>query len=167
MRWLRDILRQQGYEDERVEIIDGGTDAETRELIRARFNEDPSQDSCADPAGHRRRRRGHRPPASLPPTDQLRHPVQPNRLEQRIGRVDRYGQTKAPDIRHFAPVADADSALSKDVDLLARVAVKIDQIMRDLGSANEIIAPDLQRQLGGEVIQSRGARRPRRTRSPG
>ena len=36
--------------------------------------------------------------------------------------------------------------------------MKIDQIMRDLGSANEIIAPDLQRQLGGEVIKSRRAK---------
>lgn len=41
--------------------------------------------------------------------------------------------------------------------MLSRVAVKIDQIMRDLGSANEIIAPDLQRQFGGEVVKSRRA----------
>jgi len=38
---------------------------------------------------------------------------------------------------------------AQDVDLLARVAKKIAQIMADLGSANEIIAPDLQRQLAG------------------
>ena len=158
LRWIRDILRQQGYEDDRVEIIDGGTDAETRELIRARFNEDPAKTPvrillATDAAGEGIDLQHH-----CHRLINFDIPFNPNRLEQRIGRVDRYGQTKAPDIRHFAPVLDADSALSKDVDLLARVAVKIDQIMRDLGSANEIIAPDLQRQLGGEVIQPRRAK---------
>ena len=62
--------------------------------------------------------------------------------------MDRYGQTHDPEIRHFAP-DNAESELGKDVDLLARVAKKIAQIMADLGSANEIIAPDLQRQLAG------------------
>ena len=38
-------------------------------------------------------------------------PFNPNRLEQRIGRIDRYGQTQTPEVRHFAPVAgDANSA---------------------------------------------------------
>lgn len=158
LRWLRDILRQQGYEDDRVEIIDGGTDAETRELIRARFNENPAKTPvrillATDAAGEGIDLQNH-----CHRLVNFDIPFNPNRLEQRIGRVDRYGQTKAPEIRHFAPVADSGSALSKDVDLLARVAVKIDQIMRDLGSANEIIAPDLQRQFGGEVIKSRRAR---------
>ncbi len=158
LRWIRDILRQQGYQDERVEIIDGGTEAEIRELIRARFNEDPAKTPvrillATDAAGEGIDLQHH-----CHRLINFDIPFNPNRLEQRIGRVDRYGQTKAPDIRHFAPVLDADSALSKDVDLLARVAVKIDQIMRDLGSANEIIAPDLQRQLGGEVIQPRRAK---------
>ena len=43
LRWIKEILRQQGYENERVDVIDGGTDAESRELIRARFNEDPTK----------------------------------------------------------------------------------------------------------------------------
>ncbi|MCF8604009.1 DISARM system SNF2-like helicase DrmD [Gordonia sp. HY442] len=157
LRWVRDILRQQGYEDDRVEIIDGGTDAETRELIRARFNENPAKTPvrillATDAAGEGIDLQNH-----CHRLINFDIPFNPNRLEQRIGRVDRYGQTKAPDIRHFAPVAGGESALSKDVDLLSRVAVKIDQIMRDLGSANEIIAPDLQRQFGGEVIKSRRA----------
>lgn len=157
LRWVRDILRQQGYDDDRVEIIDGGTEAEIRELIRARFNENPAKTSvrillATDAAGEGIDLQNH-----CHRLINFDIPFNPNRLEQRIGRVDRYGQTEAPDIRHFAPVTGGESALSKDVDLLARVAVKIDQIMRDLGSANEIIAPDLQRQFGGEVIKSRRA----------
>ncbi|WP_346995663.1 DISARM system SNF2-like helicase DrmD [Dietzia sp. SLG310A2-38A2] len=158
LRWVRDILRQQGYENDRVEIIDGGTDAETRELIRARFNESPAKTPvrillATDAAGEGIDLQNH-----CHRLINFDIPFNPNRLEQRIGRIDRYGQTQVPDIRHFAPVASGGSSLSKDVDLLARVAVKIDQIMRDLGSANEIIAPDLQRQFGGEVIKGRRAK---------
>lgn len=157
LRWIRDILRQEGYEADRVEIIDGGTDAETRELIRARFNENPAKTPvrillATDAAGEGIDLQNH-----CHRLVNFDIPFNPNRLEQRIGRIDRYGQTLAPEIRHFAPVAGGESTLSKDVDLLARVAVKIDQIMRDLGSANEIIAPNLQRQFGGEVIKSRRA----------
>jgi len=30
-------------------------------------------------------------------------PFNPSRLEQRIGRIDRYGQNFAPEVYHFAP----------------------------------------------------------------
>ena len=149
LTWIRDILRQRGIEDERVAIIDGSTDAETRELIRAEFNEDPTKTAvrillATDAAGEG--------------IDLQRHchrlvnfdiPFNPNRLEQRIGRVDRYGQENDPDIRHFQAVDTSANALASDQDMLARVAAKVSQIMADLGSANEIIAPDIQRQLGG------------------
>ena len=156
--WIRDILRQQGYEDDRVEVIDGGTDAETRELIRARFNEDPAKTPvrillATDAAGEGIDLQHH-----CHRLVNFDIPFNPNRLEQRIGRVDRYGQTHAPDIRHFAPDRRTATARSaQDVDLLARVAVKIAQIMRDLGSANEIIAPDIQRQLGGIEVSARAS----------
>ena len=34
-------------------------------------------------------------------------PFNPSRLEQRIGRIDRYGQTDEPEVFHFVPTADA------------------------------------------------------------
>jgi superfamily II DNA or RNA helicase len=149
LEWIRAILRQQGFDNDRVEVIDGSTDAETRELIRARFNESPTKTKvrillATDAAGEG--------------IDLQRHchrlvsfdiPFNPNRLEQRIGRIDRYGQTHKPEARHFAPWRRSDSILGQDTEMLARVAAKVAQIMHDLGSANEIIAPDIQRQLGG------------------
>lgn len=153
LRWIRDILRQQGYEDSRIDVIEGGTDSQTRELIRLRFNGSPAKTTirillATDAAGEGIDLQDH--------CHRLVNydiPFNPNRLEQRIGRVDRYGQTIAPEIHHFAPDDGGGTALSEDVDLLSRVAAKIDQIMRDLGSANEIIAPDIQRQFGGQVIE--------------
>lgn len=148
LEWIHGILRQRGYENDRVAVIDGGTDADEREVIRARFNTDPSQEKlrillATDAAGE-----------GIDLQDYCHRlvnfdiPFNPNRLEQRIGRIDRYGQTHDPEIRHFA-TDDKKTQLAEDVDLLARVAKKVAQIMADLGSANEIIAPDLQRQLGG------------------
>lgn len=148
LEWIHGILRQRGYENDRVDVIDGGTDGDERELIRARFNTDPSQEKlrillATDAAGEG--------------IDLQKHchrlvnfdiPFNPNRLEQRIGRIDRYLQPHDVEIRHFAS-EDKHTPLGADVDLLARVAEKISKIMADLGSANEIIAPDLQRQLGG------------------
>lgn len=151
LEWIRDNLLQHGYESDRIAVIAGGTDAETREIIRAEFNEPPTQTPvrvllATDAAGE---------------GIDLQHychrlfnydiPFNPNRLEQRIGRVDRYGQEHEPEIRHFAAISDG-SALAADVDLLARVAVKIAKVEIDLGSANEIIAPDIQRQLTGSAL---------------
>lgn len=152
LRWIREILRQQGYEDDRIDVIEGSTDAHERELIRARFNESPTKAPirillATDAAGEGIDLQNH-----CHRLVNFDIPFNPNRLEQRIGRVDRYGQQHSPDIRHFVPVEGGGTALSTDVDLLARVASKINQIMQDLGSANEIIAPDIQRQFGGQVI---------------
>lgn len=147
LEWIYGILRQRGVEADRIAVIDGSTDAEQRELIRARFNSDPSKDPLrilltTDAAGEGIDLQSHC--YRLVNYD---IPFNPNRLEQRIGRVDRYGQKHDPEIRHFA-ADDKRTQLAQDVDLLARVAQKISKIMADLGSANEIIAPDLQRQLG-------------------
>lgn len=148
LEWIHAILRQRGYENDRVAVIDGSTDADEREVIRARFNTDPSREKlrillATDAAGE-----GIDLQEYCHRLVNFDIPFNPNRLEQRIGRIDRYGQTHDPEIRHFA-TDDKKTQLAEDVDLLARVAKKVAQIMADLGSANEIIAPDLQRQLGG------------------
>ena len=151
--WIRDNLLQQGYEAERIAIIDGSTDTETREITRAEFNEPPSKTPvrillATDAAGE-----GIDLQAHCHRLFNYDIPFNPNRLEQRIGRVDRYGQQHSPDIRHFQPVA-SESGYAADVDFLARVAVKIAKVELDLGSANEIIAPDIQRQLAGAPLQA-------------
>ena len=150
--WIRDNLLQRGYDTERIAVIDGSTDAETREHTRAEFNESPSKTPvrillATDAAGE-----GIDLQAHCHRLFNYDIPFNPNRLEQRIGRVDRYGQEYSPDIRHFQPVGGT-SGLVADVDFLARVAVKIAKVELDLGSANEIIAPDIQRQLAGSTLK--------------
>ena len=48
-------------------------------------------------------------------------PFNPSRLEQRIGRIDRYGQTENPEVFHFVPISDA-TTYAADVDFMARIA---------------------------------------------
>ena len=59
-------------------------------------------------------------------------PWNPSRLEQRNGRLDRYGQARDVTVHHF------DSNGDNDIRFLAHVIEKADEIREDLGSANEV-----------------------------
>src|SRR5438046_3759525 len=69
-------------------------------------------------------------------------PFNPNRMEQRNGRVDRHGQ-KSPhvEIYHFASAPSAaDDAVGYDHDFLLRIAQKIDDIRDNLGTVSPVLA---------------------------
>ena len=68
-------------------------------------------------------------------------PWNPSRLEQRNGRLDRYGQARDVTVHHF------DSATDADVNFLSHVIRKADDIREDLGSANEIFDRVVRRRL--------------------
>lgn len=64
-------------------------------------------------------------------------PFNPNKLEQRIGRIDRYGQQVAPEIRHFVGTGwQTADAYDADLEFLARVARKVARMEEDLGRVN-------------------------------
>ena len=71
-------------------MIHGGVKREDRRKGAGAFRNDPDG---ARAAGHRRGGRG-REPAKRQPDGQLRPAVEPNRLEQRFGRIHRIGQTE-------------------------------------------------------------------------
>ena len=68
-------------------------------------------------------------------------PWNPSRLEQRNGRIDRYGQARDVTVHHFASSADA------DLSFLEHVIHKADEIREDLGSANEVFDRAVHRRL--------------------
>ncbi|GAA1058529.1 helicase SNF2 family protein [Agromyces luteolus] len=147
LEWLEAVLEANGFGGDRVAVIHGGTQVDDREDIRARFTAPPSSEPvrillATDAAGE-----GIDLQTYCHRLVNFDIPFNPNRLEQRIGRIDRYGQLQTPLVWH-PQAAGAASDYAKDVDLLARVAQKLSQVRRDIGSANEIIAPDLQRALG-------------------
>lgn len=156
LRWIREVLYEHGYTDDRLSVIHGGTDPEEREHIRLQFNAPPSEAPvrvllATDAAGEGidLQRHCHR-------LVQFDVPFNPNRVEQRIGRIDRFGQRDTPTIWHLVPIPD-DSELSRDRDLLGRIVQKLARIWEDLGSANPIVAPDLERELLGRSPRQRDA----------
>jgi superfamily II DNA or RNA helicase len=145
--WLERILRQRGY-DKVLEVIQGSTPTEERELIRAKFTADPSTESvrvlfATDAAGE-----------GIDLQTHCHHlvnfdiPFNPSRLEQRIGRIDRYGQSEVPQIFHFAPER-ASSTYAADADFMARIARKVAQVEIDLGSVNQVIGEEIQQHYTG------------------
>lgn len=150
LHWIRDVLNAVDLGGERLAVIEGSTDTDERELIRVRFTEDPSRDPvrilvATDAAGEGIDLQNHC--YRLVSFD---IPFNPNRLEQRIGRIDRYGQENRPQIYHPDPEdkSAAASDYARDTDYLARVARKISRVQEDLGSVGDIIDPDIQRELG-------------------
>ena len=146
--WLTRVLRQRGYVDERLAVIQGATAPEDREYIRSQFTADPSKEPvrvllATDAAGEGIDLQTH--------CHRLVNydiPFNPSRLEQRIGRIDRYGQPEEPQVFHFVPVADA-STYAADSDFMARIARKIAQVEYDLGSANQVVGEEIQGHFTG------------------
>ena len=68
-------------------------------------------------------------------------PWNPSRLEQRNGRLDRYGQGRDVTVHHF--VSDADD----DLRFLDHVIAKADDIREDLGTVNELFDRAAHRRL--------------------
>ena len=68
-------------------------------------------------------------------------PWNPARIEQRNGRIDRYGQARDVSVFHFSSDDDA------DLNFLAYVVTKVHHIRNDLGSTGEIFDAAVQRRL--------------------
>lgn len=159
LEWIQRVLTAAGYGSDRLAVIHGQTPPEERADIRRRFTADPAEHPirillATDAAGEGidLQRYCHR-------LVNFDVPFNPNRLEQRIGRIDRYGQPETPIVWHFVADAEDGSALGHDVDLLRRLASKLQQIRSDLGSANEILAPDMERELLGRSPRAHRTRR--------
>jgi superfamily II DNA or RNA helicase len=140
--WIADVLTQRGY-GEVLSVIQGSTPTEEREEIRARFTEDPAEEKvrvlvATDSAGEGIDLQTH-----CHRLVNFDVPFNPSRLEQRIGRIDRYGQQQTPEIYHFAPVASS-ATYAADMDFLRRIAEKVGAVAQDLGSVNQVIDAELQ-----------------------
>ena len=141
---------------DRLKTLYGGQDDEEREAIKAAFQADPGLDPvrillATDTAseGIDLQRQCHR-------LVHVEIPWNPNRLEQRNGRIDRHGQTNSTaDIFHFVgsgyETAEPGS-IEADLEFLARAAAKIDRIRNDIGSAGPVIADQVEEaMLGGRT----------------
>ncbi|MGP9017546.1 DISARM system SNF2-like helicase DrmD [Streptomyces sp. BR1] len=141
--WIEDVLRQCGY-GKVLETIQGSTPTEEREKIRARFTESPDKHPvrvllATDSAGE-----GIDLQAHCHRLVNFDIPFNPSRLEQRIGRIDRYGQTKNPEIYHFVPDTTS-TTYAADMKFMGIIATKVGNATHDLiGKVNQVIDAEVQ-----------------------
>ena len=160
-KWLHDHLATRGFkEGDRLELLYGAQDPDDRERIKAAFQFDPKDSPIrillatdAASEGIDLQRHCHR----------LIHyeiPWNPNRLEQRNGRIDRHGQ-RAPEVKVYHFVASgfreatdlaegSGASLSADLEFLYRAAKKVQQIREDLGKVGPVIAEQVEEAMLGK-----------------
>ena len=158
--WLHEILVAEGLAGgNRLMTIYGGMDGEQREEVKAAFQANPDQSDIrillatdAASEGIDLQNYCHR----------LIHfeiPWNPNRLEQRNGRIDRHGQQYSPLIFHFVPKGfknrlaephDKPGDLEDDLEFLMKAAQKVEQIREDLGKVGPVIALQVEEAMLGK-----------------
>jgi superfamily II DNA or RNA helicase len=153
-QWLEGLLRQHGLGEERLALLYGGMAADERELLRLAFQKDPAEHPVrillatdAASEGIDLQNHCHR----LVNYD---IPFNPNKLEQRIGRIDRYGQRHHPEIYHFVGAGwqtQAANSYEADLEFLSRVAKKVATMEEDLGTVNAVLAEAVQRRMLGRL----------------
>ncbi|MGH2927521.1 MAG: helicase-related protein, partial [Solirubrobacteraceae bacterium] len=142
-QWLAGILTARGLGGDRLGLLFGGMDENKREHLKAAFqaglDRDPVRILLATDAaseGIDLQRHCHR-------VIHYDIPFNPNRLEQRIGRVDRHGQTHEVEVSHFVGAGwdkEPEGSYAGDLEYLSRVAQKVATERQDLGSVNPVLA---------------------------
>jgi SNF2 family DNA or RNA helicase len=158
---LQEILAMEGFTGEnRLMTLYGGMDDEKREAIKAAFQARPETSPVrillatdAASEGIDLQNYCHR-------IIHMEIPWNPNRLEQRNGRLDRFGQTKDVLVHHFVSKGYRDQeqngwdargqGLEADLEFLFRAVKKVEQIREDLGKVGPVIAQQVEEAMLGK-----------------
>jgi ERCC4-related helicase len=144
LHYLQEVLSER-YGAEALLTLYGGMMSAQREAIKAAFMTPPAEHPvrilvATDAASEGLNLQAH--------CRYLMHyeiPWNPNRMEQRNGRIDRHGQTAdVVEVYHFLYTDNADSRF------LQTVIDKVQTMQADLGSVGEIIAQQVERAMLGQ-----------------
>jgi len=143
LEWVVGVITAQGLAGrggERLGVIQGTTDPEERARIRFAFTADPAAEPmrilvATDAAGE-----------GIDLQDYCHRmvnidiPFNPSRLEQRIGRIDRYGQAYPPEVYSFSSAQGPDASLLRgEREFVRRLGDKVATARADLGALNPLI----------------------------
>jgi len=161
LNYLQAILASEGFtSDNRLMTLFGGMEDEKRESIKAAFQAKPeispvrillATDAASE--GIDLQNHCHR-------IVHMEIPWNPNRLEQRNGRLDRHGQTHDVLVHHFVTKRFREQdqnlwdvhgqGLEADLEFLFRAVKKVEQIREDLGKVGPVIAQQVQEAMLGK-----------------
>jgi superfamily II DNA or RNA helicase len=159
LSWLLEILAANGWGGERLMELHGATDPEDREVIKAAFQAHPDDSKVAillatDAASEGIDLQNH--------CNYLIHieiPWNPNVMEQRNGRIDRYGQ-KSKKVSIWHPVGKTAKTGGKDAnkleadhEFLMRAVLKVEKIRQDLGCVGPVIARQIEEAMLGRRVE--------------
>lgn len=150
--WLADLLTSRGLGGDRLRLIYGGQDEDERQRIKDAFQAPPDRDPvrillATDAASEGIDLQLHCHRMVL-----VDIPFNPNRLEQRIGRLDRYGQTHDVQVYHFVGAGWENAqpgSYENDLEFLSRIAERIVTIREDLGRVNQLISVAVEDHMTG------------------
>ncbi|MCW6036291.1 DISARM system SNF2-like helicase DrmD [Spirulina subsalsa FACHB-351] len=159
-KWLADLLLSRGMgEENRLMVLYGGMVSDEREKVKAAFQAHPDVSPvrillATDAASEGLDLQNY--------CSRLIHyeiPWNPNRMEQRNGRIDRHGQrAEAVKIYHFVGQGYQQGVtqglkpgeLEGDLEFLMRAAQKINTIREDLGKVGPVIAAQVEEAMLGQ-----------------
>ena len=136
----------------RIELFHGSLEAKQRERIIREFNYDPRKTRVRILLATDAAAEGIDLHLACHRLVHIEVPFNPNKMEQRNGRIDRHRQ-KSPtvDIYHFASTATVDahqtSRAGYDYSFLLRVAEKVNEIREDLGSVASVLEERIEAQM--------------------
>jgi superfamily II DNA or RNA helicase len=149
-KWLQGLFAAEGLSsDERLMLLYGGMRDEDREAVKAAFQARPQESNVRILLATDAASEGIDLQSYCHRLIHYEIPWNPNRMEQRNGRIDRHGQRHNPQVFHFAPEGfarlpnDRDApvgALEGDLEFLMRAVQKVEQIREDLGKVGPVIA---------------------------
>jgi superfamily II DNA or RNA helicase len=169
-KWLQTVLATEGFAGgDRLMMMYGGMESDQREAVKAAFQASPDVSPvrillATDAASEGLDLQNH--------CCRLIHyeiPWNPNRMEQRNGRIDRHGQkAKEVLVYHFVgqgykerekldaavPVGE----LAGDLEFLMRAVRKVEAIREDLGKVGPVIAEQVQEAMLGRRVKLDTAR---------
>ena len=153
LRCLSGILEARGLGGERLGLLYGGMDTDKREHLKAAFQASRGKvrillatDAASE--GIDLQEHCHR-------VINYDIPFNPNRLEQRIGRVDRFGQRHQVEVLHFVGAGWQEAppgSYEADLEFLSRVATKVARERHDLGSVNPVLAAAVEARMLGRPV---------------
>jgi SNF2 family DNA or RNA helicase len=159
--WLQQVLATEGFAGgEHLMTMFGGMDSDKREAVKAAFQASPDVSPvrillATDAASEGLDLQNH--------CSRLIHyeiPWNPNRMEQRNGRIDRHGQkAKEVLVYHFVGQGYKDrekqdlavpvGELEGDLEFLMRAVRKVEAIREDLGKVGPVIAEQVEEAMLG------------------